>query len=79
MQTTNTAIVPPPTGRRCLDADQVAHKYRASRRWVFRAAGSGVIPAGFRVGRLRRWDEAVIDQHIADGARPVRSPKGSAR
>lgn len=79
MPTTDTAATPLPTGRRCLDADQVARKYGMSRRQVFRAADYGLIPPGFRVGRLRRWDEATLDQHIADGARPVRSPKGGAR
>jgi predicted DNA-binding transcriptional regulator AlpA len=79
MPPTHTAPAPTATGRRCIDADQVAAKYRMSRRQVFRAADAGLIPPGFRVGRLRRWDEAALDQHIADGARPVRSPKGAAR
>jgi hypothetical protein len=43
-----------------------------SRRQVFRCADAGTIPAGFRIGRLRRWDEVVIDAHIAAGCPPIR-------
>ena len=58
--------------RRAINADQVAGKYRMSRRQVFRCADSGAIPPGFRIGRLRRWDEVAIDDHIAAGCPPVR-------
>ena len=60
------------SSRRAIDADQVAGKYRMSRRQVFRAADAGTIPSGFRIGRLRRWDEVAIDDHIAAGCPPVR-------
>lgn len=72
---TMTALDPAPSSplpRRCLDADQVAARYGISRRQVFRAADALTIPPGFKVGRLRRWDEAQIDQHIAAGCPPLR-------
>jgi predicted DNA-binding transcriptional regulator AlpA len=59
--------------RRLIDADQVAVKLGMSRRQVFRAADAGMIPFGVRVGRLRRWDEVVLDGFIAGGCRPVRA------
>ena len=70
--TTATIAASPSPPRRCIDADQVAERYGMSRRQVFRAADALLIPPGFRVGRLRRWDEAVITQHIADGCPHLR-------
>jgi predicted DNA-binding transcriptional regulator AlpA len=61
---------PPP--RRCLDADQVAERYGMSRRQVFRAADGLLIPPGFKVGKLRRWDEVQVSEHIAAGCPPLR-------
>jgi predicted DNA-binding transcriptional regulator AlpA len=52
---------------RCIDAGEVAARYRMSRRQVFRAADALIIPPGFKVGRLRRWNESEISQHIAAG------------
>jgi hypothetical protein len=71
MSVTIAPAAPSPP-RRCLDADGVSIKYKMSRRQVFRAADALLIPPGFHVGRLRRWDEAQIDQHIADGCPPLR-------
>jgi hypothetical protein len=31
-----------------------------------------LIPAGFKVGRLRRWDEVQISEHIAAGCPRLR-------
>jgi predicted DNA-binding transcriptional regulator AlpA len=63
--------------RRCLDADQVAERYGVSRRQIFRLADGAKIPPGFLVGRLRRWDENAIAEHIAAGCPPVRE-RGAA-
>ncbi|WP_165249241.1 helix-turn-helix transcriptional regulator [Paludisphaera soli] len=62
--------------RRLIDAVQVAAKLGMSRRQVFRAADSGAIPMGCRLGRLRRWDESALDAFIADGCRPTRREGG---
>jgi predicted DNA-binding transcriptional regulator AlpA len=72
MSTLADAVAPPSPSRRCLDADQVAERYGMSRRQVFRAADALLIPFGFRVGRLRRWDEFSISEHIAAGCPPLR-------
>jgi predicted DNA-binding transcriptional regulator AlpA len=72
MSTTPLAATPSAWPRRCIDADQVGAKYRMSRRQVFRAADALMIPPGFKVGRLRRWDETEVDQHIAAGCPPLR-------
>jgi predicted DNA-binding transcriptional regulator AlpA len=62
--------------RRCIDADEVAERYQTTRRNVYRLAAMGVIPRGFHVGHLRRWDEHVINEHIAAGC--PRPPGGGA-
>jgi predicted DNA-binding transcriptional regulator AlpA len=70
--TTATIAASPSPPRRCLDADEVAARYGMSRRHVFRAADALLIPSGFKVGRLRRWDEVEISEHIAAGCPPLR-------
>jgi predicted DNA-binding transcriptional regulator AlpA len=72
MSTLADAVAPPSPSRRCIDADQVAALYGMSRRHVFRAADALLIPPGFKVGRLRRWDQNVIMDHIAAGCPPLR-------
>jgi predicted DNA-binding transcriptional regulator AlpA len=67
-----TALSAFPPSRRLIDADTVAAKLSWSRRQTFRAADSGLMPPGLRLGRLRRWDEAELDLWIAEGCRPVR-------
>jgi predicted DNA-binding transcriptional regulator AlpA len=71
MPTTADKATPSPV-RRLIDADQVAEKLAMSRRQVFRSADFGAIPPGIKLGRLRRWDEVVIDDFIAGGCRPPR-------
>ena len=71
-----TPAAPSPP-RRCLDADEVGVKYGISRRQVFRSADALMIPPGFKLGRLRRWDETEIDRHISAGCPPLRR-KGRA-
>jgi len=58
--------------RRLIDADAVAAKLSWSRRQTFRAADAGLMPAGLRLGRLRRWDESELDSWIASRCHPVR-------
>jgi predicted DNA-binding transcriptional regulator AlpA len=72
MSTLADAVAPPSPSRRCIDADQVAERYGMSRSGVFRAADALLIPSGFKVGRLRRWDEVEISEHIAAGCPPLR-------
>ena len=44
-----------PPFRRLIDADEVASKLSWSRRQTFRAADSGLMQPGLRLGRLRRF------------------------
>ncbi len=76
MSTSLPDAAPASPPRRCLDADGVAAKYKMSRRQVFRSADARSIPPGFKVGRLRRWDETEIDRHIAAGCPPLRRRGG---
>ncbi len=61
-----------PVGRRLIGAKGVAPKLDMSVRHVFRAADAGLIPTGIKVGRLRRWDEAQLDEWIRAGCPPIR-------
>jgi excisionase family DNA binding protein len=59
--------------RRLGDAKTVGGVLGCSWRTVYRLADSGKIPAGFKLGALRRWDLAEIESFIAGGCKP---PKG---
>lgn len=74
-----TSTVPPAVAaaatstRRLLDARQVAELIGCSWRTVLRLADAGKLPAGLKIGALRRWDAERIEQWIADGCKPVRT------
>lgn len=68
-------VIPPP-GRRLVDVSVVAAKYNCDPRTVYRWADMGRIPWGMKIGGLRRWDLNEVDQHIADGCKPVRATIG---
>jgi predicted DNA-binding transcriptional regulator AlpA len=57
---------------RNIDAREVGKRYGFSWRTVYRYADAGLIPWGTKVGSLRRWDAAEIDEHIRNGCPPVR-------
>ena len=58
--------------RRLVDAKQVGELLHCSWRHVLRLADEGVIPWGYKLGRLRRWDLSEIEAFIAGGCKPVR-------
>jgi excisionase family DNA binding protein len=62
--------------RRLIDAKQAGQKLGCSWRTVYRLADRGVIPAGFKLGALRRWDSAELDAFIAAGCK---TPKPARR
>lgn len=62
-------------GRRLINDKQCAAKAGASVRWWRRACASGLAPWGVKIGALRRWDAAVVDQWIADGCPRVKYKK----
>ena len=62
-----------PSRRRLIDAKEAGRMLGCSWRSVYRYADRGMIPAGSKLGGLRRWDAAELERFIADGCRP---PKG---
>jgi excisionase family DNA binding protein len=53
--------------RRLIDAKEVGQRLGCSWRTVYRLADRGVIPAGGKLGALRRWDLAEIEEFIRNG------------
>jgi predicted DNA-binding transcriptional regulator AlpA len=66
----SSATVSPP--RRLIDAKELGRMLGCSWRHVLRLADEGVLPWGFKLGRLRRWDLSEIESFIASGCKPVR-------
>jgi hypothetical protein len=64
---------PPSPARRLGDVEAVADLCSWSTRTVLRAADAGLMPAGFKIGGLRRWDLKVIEEWIAAGCPRVRT------
>ena len=62
--------------RRLIDAREVARRLGCSWRTVYRHADMGRIPSGLKLGALRRWDAAELDEFIADGCRPPKPARG---
>jgi excisionase family DNA binding protein len=69
---TETASTP----RRLIDAREAGRLLGCSWRTIYRLSDAGKIPAGLKLGALRRWDAAELDAFIANGCKP---PKSSAR
>ena len=51
---------------------QLAAALGISKRLVHRKHAAGELPAAVRIGRLVRWQRAVIDRWVADGCPPRR-------
>jgi excisionase family DNA binding protein len=62
-----------------LDVLAVAALLSSSRRTVERLVARGEMPAPVKLGRLRRWNRADVEEWIRDGCGRVRSRKGGAR
>jgi predicted DNA-binding transcriptional regulator AlpA len=66
-----------PQTRRLIDAKETGRLLGCSWRTVLRLADRGAIPAGIKLGALRRWDFAVIESFIESGCvPPKRTGKG---
>lgn len=64
-------------GRRLIGISQVCpHKVPLSKRGWLRLCDSGRAPWGRKLGARRVWDAQEIDEWIAGGCKPVRTPKG---
>ena len=70
---------PPPGSKRLVGVKVVAAKYDCDKRSVLRYADAGIIPFGFKLGSLRRWDVDEIDAHISAGLPRVRPLKPKPR
>lgn len=55
-----------------LDVAAVSARLGCSWRHVMKMAERGEMPTGRKLGHLRRWDSAEIEQWIADGCPRVR-------
>jgi predicted DNA-binding transcriptional regulator AlpA len=66
-------------GRRLINTNQCAEKIGASWRHWLRLCDRGLAPWGVKIGALRRWDQAVVDEWIVNGCPPVRTTKGGQR
>lgn len=75
VETTSTTSAPVPPGKRLINKHGVAAKYDADPRSILRWADAGLIPRGFKLGSLRKWDADEIDHHIAAGCPRVRPLK----
>jgi predicted DNA-binding transcriptional regulator AlpA len=66
--------------RRLGDAKAVGHVLGCSWRTIYRLADAGKIPAGYKLGALRRWDLLEIENFIAGGCKvPKVTGKGDRR
>jgi len=65
--------------RRLIDAKQAGALLGCSWRTVYRLADAGKIPAGLKLGALRRWDASDLDAFIAGGCKPPRTAGKGAR
>jgi predicted DNA-binding transcriptional regulator AlpA len=68
---------PDRTTAELLDVNATARIISASPRSVYRLSQTGRMPAGIRVGGLRRWRAKEIENWIANGCPPVKA-EGSA-
>jgi excisionase family DNA binding protein len=68
IESTATSSLP----HRLIDAKEVGRMLGCSWRHVLRLADEGVLPWGYKLGRLRRWDLSEIEAFIASGCKPVR-------
>ena len=53
--------------RRAWNANEVAARLGCSARHVFRMADAGLMPWGFKLLALRRWDADEIERWIGEG------------
>ncbi|MHB1038416.1 MAG: helix-turn-helix transcriptional regulator [Pirellulales bacterium] len=75
-----TAVLSPAAAPvQLLDVLAVKEKLRCSERTVYRLADAGRMPRPVKLGTLVRWNQAEIDQWIADGCPSCRTGKGAAR
>jgi predicted DNA-binding transcriptional regulator AlpA len=62
--------------RRLGDVKDVASLTNLNARTIYRYAELGLMPFGFKIGTLRRWDLDEIERWISGGCKPVRNEGG---
>jgi len=62
-----------------LDADDLARRYKASARSIFRWADAGRMPPGTKIGTLRRWSRRDVEKWEAGGCQPFRVAGAATR
>lgn len=62
--------------RRLGDVRQVSALTSMTWRTIYRYADAGLMPFGFKIGSLRRWDLDEIERWIKGGCKAVRQGKG---
>jgi predicted DNA-binding transcriptional regulator AlpA len=66
------------TGERLLDVKQVAEILNCSPRQIWRMSGeTGQMIKPLKLGGLRRWDRAKLDEWISSGCADLRKKGGS--
>jgi predicted DNA-binding transcriptional regulator AlpA len=61
------------------DVKRVAAVTNMNWRTVYRYADAGLMPWGLKIGNLRRWNMAEIQNWISEGCKPVRRANGGGR
>jgi predicted DNA-binding transcriptional regulator AlpA len=75
----SSATISPPRCKhddRLIDVKAVSAQLGCNWRTVLRHADAGLMPAGLKIGALRRWRESEIRNWIDGGCKRVRSGKG---
>jgi len=62
-----------------LDVRAVAVMLDCSPRHIYRLADAGRLPRPVKLGALVRWHRTEIDEWLAAGCPPIRTPKGGRR
>jgi excisionase family DNA binding protein len=73
-----TNVITNPLPRCLIDCREVGRRLGCSWRTVLRLADRGAIPAGHKLGALRKWDAAEIDAFIAGGCKAPKTARGRA-
>ena len=55
------------SSHRLVNAKEAARQLGCSWRTIYRLADRGAIPAGVKLGALRRWDLAELEEFIRNG------------
>lgn len=59
-----------------FNAFDLSRRYKCSVRHILRMADAGRMPWGTKLGALRRWSRASIEEWEAGGCKPIRTARG---